>query len=143
MVNGVEAPVGPSPTALVATTRKTYVDPGVRPEISHETPVVVQLAAPGSETTRYDVMGDPESLAASQLIVAVVALVPVAVTLPGALGTVRGVTGADTPLSGPSPTPFEALTVNTYAVPFVSPLTSQLKAPFVVHVLPSGEDVTV
>jgi hypothetical protein len=38
---------------------------------------------------------------------------------------------------------FDATTVNVYAVPFVRPVTLQVSAPVVVHVLPPGEDVTV
>ena len=41
------------------------------------------------------------------------------------------------------PTPFVAVTVKVYAVPFVSPGTVQLVAPVVVHVKFPGEEVTV
>jgi len=36
-----------------------------------------------------------------------------------------------------------AVTVNVYADPFVNPVTGHVKAPVVVHVLFSGDDVTV
>ena len=59
---------------------------------------------------------------ALKLIVACV-LVAVAVTLVGAPGTVAGVTEFDAVDVALVPTPFVALTVNVYAVPFASPVT--------------------
>jgi len=72
-------------------------------------------------------------------------------TRPGANATnnvtdvtgVTGVTGADWLEVWPAPTPFVAVTVNVYGVPFVNPVTVHVTAPVVVHVLLSGDDVTV
>jgi hypothetical protein len=50
------------------------------------------------------------------------ALPRTAVTLLGAPGTVAGVTEALGTDAGPEPTPFTAVTVNVYAVPFVKPI---------------------
>ena len=61
----------------------------------------------------------------------------------GAPGTVAGVAAADGAEAGPVPDALVAVTVNVYAVPFVRPLTVQLVAPVVVHVLAPGTDVTV
>ena len=46
-------------------------------------------------------------------------------------------------LDGPVPAALTADTVNSYLVPLVRPVTVQLNAPLVVHVLPPGEAVTV
>ncbi|MOA19954.1 hypothetical protein D3C78_1403660 [compost metagenome] len=48
---------------------------------------------------------------------------PVAVAFVGACGTVTGVAAADAVDAADSPTSFVAVTVNVYAVPFVSPVT--------------------
>ena len=62
--------------------------------------------------------------------------------VPGVTG-VTGVTVADWFEVWPIPTPFVAVTVNVYGVPFVNPVTVHVKAPVVIHVLVSGNDVTV
>jgi hypothetical protein len=62
-------------------------------------------------------------------------LAGVAGSTAGPGGGVFGVTGFDAADPGPLPTPFVALTVNVYAVPFVSPVT--------VVVVAGGEPVTV
>ena len=41
------------------------------------------------------------------------------------------------------PALFVAVTVKVYAVPFVSPVTAQVRAPAVVHVRPPGDEVTL
>ena len=67
----------------------------------------------------------------------------VAVTLSGALGGPIGIidpVGNDARLM---PAEFIAVTVNVYPVPFVNPVTVQEVPPVVVHVLPSGLDITV
>jgi hypothetical protein len=66
----------------------------------------------------------------------------VAVTDVGAPGTVTGVTALDGDDAGPVPTAFVAVTVKVYEVPFVSPVTVQVRAPVVVQVCPPDE-VTV
>ena len=53
---------------------------------------------------------------------------------------VMGVDGFDEPLV---PAELVAVTVNAYATPPVRPVTMQKRAPVVVHVRPSGLDVTV
>ena len=66
-------------------------------------------------------------------------------TRPGVNATndVTGVTVADWLEVWLTPTPFVAVTVNVYGVPFVNPVTVHVTAPVVVHVLLSGDDVTV
>ena len=54
-----------------------------------------------------------------------------------------GVTGADWLEVWLTLTPFVAVTVNVYGVPFVNPVTVHVTAPVVVHVLFSGDDVTM
>lgn len=61
---------------------------------------------------------------------------------PGRVGA-RGVTVEEGELFEPDPAALVATTVNVYPVPFVSPETVQFSEPAVVHVLPSGVDVTV
>jgi len=71
---------------------------------------------------------------------------PAEATTPvGAPGTVAsGITHADAVDAGPVPTPFWALTVKLYGVPFLSPDTVQTNGPEVhVHVFAVGELVTV
>jgi hypothetical protein len=66
----------------------------------------------------------------------------VALTPVGAPGTLNGVTGAEGAEGKLSPSPFVAVTVNVYDVPFVSPvIVIGLAAPFAV--IPPGIDVTV
>ena len=66
----------------------------------------------------------------------------VAVPIVGASGVVAGVTELDAAEALPAPTPFIAVTVNVYAVPFVKPLTVQgLLAQL--PVMPLGVDVAV
>ena len=53
-------------------------------------------------------------------------------------------TALDAPDALPAPTPLVATTVNVYGVPFVRPETLQdLAEPFVSHVLPPGDEVTL
>ena len=65
----------------------------------------------------------------------------------GASGTVRGVTDPDAVDAAPVPATLTALTLNVYAVPFVSPVTVTDVAVDaarvnVVHVVPFVEDWT-
>ena len=66
-----------------------------------------------------------------------------AVTVLGAVGTPIGTTPADAELAIEVPAAFVAFTVNVYEVPFVSPVTTQVSAPVVVHVPDVRLDVTV
>jgi len=50
-------------------------------------------------------------------------------TAVGAFGTVRGVTELDATLATLTPTPFVAVTVNVYGVPFVRPVTVHCNGP--------------
>jgi hypothetical protein len=68
----------------------------------------------------------------------------VADTAVGAPGSVDGVAAADAADAALVPTEFVAFTVNVYAVPLVSPVTTQLRVVLpVLQVLPPGDDVTV
>ena len=44
--------------------------------------------------------------------------------------------------AGPTPAELRALTVNRYLLPGLSPLTTQISAPVVVHCRPDGVEVT-
>jgi hypothetical protein len=59
------------------------------------------------------------------------------------LDSLRGVTASDADDGSLVPALLVAVTVNVYAVPFVSPLTTHVSAPVVAHVRPLGEAVTV
>jgi hypothetical protein len=68
----------------------------------------------------------------------------VAATPVGLSGTVgAGVTLLDGPEGPPVPELFVAVTVKVYGVPFVRPVTVQVKAPVVVHGTPDPDGVTV
>ncbi len=60
----------------------------------------------------------------------------------GAAGTVAGVAGSEAGDAGPLPTPFVAVTVTVYAVPFVSPVIVQDRLD-VLQDAPPGDTVTV
>ena len=69
---------------------------------------------------------------------------PGAPTTPlGEAGTVNGTTAGEGPLANEEPAAFTATTVNVYEAPLAKPVTEQLTAPDVEHVLPPGEAVTV
>ncbi|HRE00899.1 MAG TPA: hypothetical protein PLV68_06340, partial [Ilumatobacteraceae bacterium] len=63
----------------------------------------------------------------------------VALVSTAAPGTVRGVTGTAGDDAGPVPAALVAVTVTSYVVPLVSPPSSHVVAPVVVHVI-SGPD---
>ena len=70
------------------------------------------------------------------------ALPPVAVPMVGEPGTVAGVTEFEGDDAVPVPTELVAVTVNVYAVPFVSPVTV-IGEDDPVAVIPPGEEVAV
>jgi len=67
----------------------------------------------------------------------------VAETLVGAPGTVAGITAAEAVESADVPEAFVAVTLNVYQTPFVRPVTTQVRAPVVVHVRAPGVEVTL
>ena len=115
--------------------------PTVQPRLA-----VVQVKPPGDDVAVYEVIGAPPFEAgAAHARSTVPPLEPRLAELSvGAPGTVTAATGvAESALeAAPVPTPFVALTVKEYVVPFVSPLTLQPR-PEVVHVKPPGEEVAV
>ena len=81
-------------------------------------------------------------LAGALNVTVALALPAVALPIVGAPGTIAGVTLFDAADAEPVPMPFVAVTLNVYAVPFVSPLTViGLVEP--VPVRPPGLEVTV
>ena len=70
------------------------------------------------------------------------AFAAVALTPVGMLGPAAGITAADAADVAELPTPLVATTRNVYEVPFVNPVTVQLR-PDVVQVRLPGVDVTV
>jgi hypothetical protein len=87
-------------------------------------------------------MGEPPSEAGGVKVTVAWALPAVALTPVGAPGGTKGVTLFEGVDAGPVPSPLVAVTVNVYAVPFVSPFTViGLDAP--VLPIPPGLDVTV
>ena len=90
----------------------------------------------------YPVTVAPVDVAAVQVTVTF-ALAPVATTFVGALGTgATGVTAFDAIEAAPVPTRLVAVTLNVYAVPFLSDEITQ-DVELVVHEPPAGSDVTV
>jgi len=89
------------------------------------------------------VIGDPPLDDGATHVTVAWALPGAATTPVGDPGSVAGVTDADALEGELVPIAFFAVTVNVYAVPFVSPVTVAVKAPVVVAVLLPGDDVTV
>ena len=130
------------PTLFVAVTVNVYVVPFVNPVtvIGDDPPVA--LNPPVFEVTVYVVIDAPPLLLGGVNEIVACPLPDVAVTEVGASGVVAGVTElllADALLV---PTPFVAVTVNVYVVPFVSPVTISGDDP-PVAVNPPVLDVTV
>ena len=129
------------PTAFVAVTVNLYAVPGV-------SPVTVMIPEPepepplGIEVTVYCVIGEPPSLlGAVNLTLAVVDPVAMTAPIPGVPGTPRTLTDADAREAAEVPAEFVAVALNVYAVPLVSPVTSQdPDAPVTVHVPAAAED---
>ena len=71
-------------------------------------------------------IAEPPLLAGADHVKATVVLPGVPATAVGALGTVRGVTAAETVDVAPVPTALVALTRNVYDVPLVKPVTVAL-----------------
>jgi hypothetical protein len=67
----------------------------------------------------------------------------VATTPVGAPGTVTGIAAAEATESADVPDALVAVTLKVYQTPFVRPVTTQVRAPVVVHVRALGLDVTV
>jgi hypothetical protein len=85
-------------------------------------PPLVAVNPPVFDVTVYDVTGDPPLLAGAMNETVACPLLAVAVTDVGAFGTVAGVTELLVPDGVLVPIAFVAVTVNVYAVPFVSPV---------------------
>jgi len=88
------------------------------------------------------VIGAPFAADAVKLTLALPEPAVAALTPVGAPGTPAGVTAFDGFDAGPVPFAFVAVTVNVYAVPFVSPLT-RIGLPLPDTLKPPGEAVTV
>lgn len=116
--------------------------PFVNPVTSNGLAAPVAVSPPGLDVTVYAVIGlPPFETGAVKLTVAVV-LPATADPIVGAPARAPGVMLLEGAEGNPVPATFVAVTVNVYAVPFVSPVTSNgLVAPVVVR--PSGLDVTV
>ena len=135
-----EAP--PGPAAFFAVTMKVYGVPFVRLRTVHERAAVRHAKPPGEEVTSYSVIGEPPfEVGAAQATVTRPSPPSVPVTT-GASGTVAGVTEFETADDAPVPTPFVAVTVNEYGVPFDRPSTTH-DAETAAHVRPPGAAVTV
>jgi len=113
----------------------TYAVPLVRPVTVHEVAVIgepglYRVHDPAAPLlleyfTRYSVIFEPPLLAGATHVTARLALPLMATTDVGLLGTVAGagVTGAEFADGRLMPTAFLAITLITYAVPFVRPVT--------------------
>ena len=110
------------PLAFVAVTVKVYVVPSVRPVtvIGDEPPDAVK--PPVFEVTVYPVIVDPPLLTGGVNEIVAWPSPAVAVTLVGASGIVEGVTELEALDAVLVPIELVAVTVNVYAVPFVSPV---------------------
>jgi len=91
----------------------------------------------------YPVITEPPLLDGADHVTTTCVLPRVPLTLVGTSGVVIGVTDADADEELESPAALAAMTVNVYAVPFVRPVTVQLRATAVVHVFEPGLEVTV
>ena len=113
-------------------TLNVYAVPFVNPvtvvEVAGGAPVIVVGAcatAPMNGVTVYDVIALPLFAGRRPRLTVADAFPAVADTPDGAAGAVGplGVTAFDAADAGPVPTPFVAVTLNVYAVPFVNPVT--------------------
>ncbi len=123
------------PTAFRAMTLITYAVPLVRPVTVHEVAVIgepglYRVHEPAAPLlleyfTRYSVIFEPPLLAGATHVTPRLALPLVATTDVGLPGTVAaaGVAGAEFADGGLMPTEFRAITLITYAVPLVRPVT--------------------
>ena len=136
------------PIALVATTRKVYAVPFVRPVtmcVVAVVPALLSTPPAGVEVTVYPVIALPPLLTGGVKLTLACAFPPVAVTEVGAPGTVAGVTLFDAADGALEPAALVATTVKAYEVPF-----TRLVITWVVDVLPAllstppaGFEVTV
>ena len=122
------------PTAFRAITLITYGVPLVRPVTVHAVAVIGELGLyrvhdPATPLlleyfTKYSVIADPPVFAGATHVTARLALPRVATTDVGLSGTVTaGVAGAEFADGRLMPTAFWAMTLITYAVPLVRPVT--------------------
>jgi hypothetical protein len=135
---------GPVPPLLIAATVNVYAVPFVRPVtvalVAGGEPVTVVgvwAVEPTYGVTVYPVIALPPVLPGAVQLTSAWLVAALAVTPVGAPGGLActGVTLLDCADAGPVPTALVALTVNVYAVPFVSPVTVALVA--------GGDPVTV
>ncbi len=128
------------PATFVAVTVNVYEVPFVSP-VTAMVPDPdwdrVPVPPAGFEVAVYEVIGDPPSdEGAVNATSAVAPPVTTTAPMPGLPGVPRGVTGCEAPDTAEVPPLFVAVAVNVYAVPLVSPVTSQdPDAPETVHVL--------
>jgi len=108
------AEAGPAPSAFTALTVNVYAVPRVSPPTgivlhgaSH-----VPIAPPGEAVALNDVMGDPPSLAGGVKVTTARLPTGLAVPMPGAPGTLAGVTLFDAADGSPVPAALVAVTVN-------------------------------
>ena len=137
-VDGVDA--SEVPATFVAVTVNVYEVPFVSPVTAMvPDPDWDRVPVPpvGVEVAVYEVIGDPPSdEGAVNATSAVVPPVAATAPMPGLPGVPRGVTDCEGPDTAEVPPLFVAVAVNVYAVPLVSPVTSQdPDAPETVHVL--------
>ena len=110
-----------------------YADPFVRPDTVHEPDAapIVHVSPVPTATTTTDVApltADTDTTTE-----------PLAATTPGVTGTANGVAASDATDTDESPPAFRPTAANVYAVPFVSPLMTQLPNPaLMVHVPEPG-----
>jgi hypothetical protein len=137
-IDGVDA--REVPATFVAVTVNVYAVPFVSP-VTAMVPEPdwdrVPVPPAGFEVAVYAVIGDPPSdEGAVNAISAVVPPVAATAPMPGLPGVPRGVADCEGPDAAEVPALFVAVAVNVYAVPLVSPVTSQdPDAPDTVHVL--------
>ncbi len=127
---------GPSPTALLAVTVNVYAVPLLSPVTVVDVAVGAtwtgaRSVVPTNGVTEYPVIGLPPSPGAVHDTVAepTPATAATPVGAPGTDATDEGVTELDAADGGPAPTALLAVTWNVYAVPLVSPETTEDVAP--------------
>ncbi|MGB7962838.1 MAG: hypothetical protein WCF12_07765 [Propionicimonas sp.] len=129
-VRGVTSAVGhegvDEPAALTAVTVNAYARPLTSSfTVQDVAPLVVHVRSPGRAVTVYPLTGDPPSPPLGSQLTSTEAL-PAATTTPvGVSGTVTGVTESEGADDSEVPRALLAETRKTYAVPLVSPITTQ------------------
>ena len=139
------ADTGDAPETFEARTVNVYDTPFTRPDTTHDAAVVVvQVNAPGTETTMNPLTAAPPSDTGAVHDTTDWPFSPdVADTPLTTDGTAEGTTTPEGSEAAPVPAAFDAVTVNEYAVPLVNPTTVHDNERDETHIAPPGDATTV